>query len=176
MASQTNGCDTQGSINFFFLSSEGIHSLLLTQVLGSHTLFPVFLPLMEDIIGMEYKWTVAFCIMSYRQSERVFSSLSSAWGVAKSHKEPRRGNMEPGEAREYCVWPITSESDSKDSSFFLGGGGYCVYCCIMFIIYDMCCSIMFICIMLYIIVVLRCHDEAFNSSHRRSQLSFWVAS
>lgn len=59
----------------------------------------------KTLLGMDYSQTIDFCIIYPRDSNQVLFIVSfSAWGVAESHKEQCRDNMEPDKAQESCFW------------------------------------------------------------------------
>lgn len=62
---------------------------------------------------IEYRWTVALCIMSFCDLHSL-SSFSSACGTHKSRKQQCQENIKPDEGGEYCVWPGSYESDTKN--------------------------------------------------------------
>jgi hypothetical protein len=53
-------------------------------------------------------------MMSPLDSNRAPFSGIFNWGIAKNHMEPCRGNREPDEPRECCVWLRRSGSDVKN--------------------------------------------------------------
>lgn len=59
----------------------------------------------KTILGMEYSWTVAFCILAFETQIWSISSFPTSWGTVKSHKDLCQENTKRDEAKEYCVWP-----------------------------------------------------------------------